>query len=277
VGFKAKHEERDRHLPMDRQKLIEAIERDLIKDHHVIAIFYGGSIGNENTDVYSDIDLRVVVKDEVFEEYRLNKKKRASQWGNVLFYEDFPWTNYSVAHFDNFIKVDTFYYQTQQLEPSVWLKNIKIVFDPIGMMKEIHKKSNLLTYTPSLQEIELWRTKCFAYFHETYRRMMRKELYYALHCVDNLRLSMIAAWYMEAGIQPNTFGDWARLEGERSKLKDWQLALLESWSCGRDPEEIQNTMESMVPEFKRVYESLCGKVGIDENSEWVDEIINKVL
>jgi hypothetical protein len=31
---------------------------------------------------------------------------------------------------------------------------------------------------------------------------------------------------MNAGIQPNTFGDWAKLEGERSKLQGWQLSLL---------------------------------------------------
>jgi hypothetical protein len=56
---------------------------------------------------------------------------------------------------------------------------------------------------------------------------MRKEIYYALHCIDNLRLSMITAWYMETGIQPNSFGDWAKLEGDRSKLSGWQLSLLE--------------------------------------------------
>lgn len=49
---------------------------------------------------------------------------------------------------------------------------------------------------------------------------------------------MAAAWYMEAGYQPNTFGDWAKLEGDRSKLLDWQLKLLKQWHSSREPNEI---------------------------------------
>lgn len=52
---------------------MNAIERDLINDDNVLALFYGGSIGSENTDLYSDIDLRVVVKPEKIEGYISNK------------------------------------------------------------------------------------------------------------------------------------------------------------------------------------------------------------
>ncbi|WP_367802182.1 nucleotidyltransferase domain-containing protein [Brevibacillus laterosporus] len=45
------------------------IEQDLLKDSNILSVFYGGSIGNQNTDLYSDIDLRIVVKDEFYEEY----------------------------------------------------------------------------------------------------------------------------------------------------------------------------------------------------------------
>ncbi|MGG1443392.1 hypothetical protein ABE354_15305 [Brevibacillus laterosporus] len=84
---------------------------------------------------YSDIDLRIIVKDEFFEEYRANKKQRAKNWGNVLFYEDDPLANYSVAHFSSFIKVDSFYYQTEEMQPSIWLQNIRITHDTDGMMR----------------------------------------------------------------------------------------------------------------------------------------------
>lgn len=49
---------------------------------------------------------------------------------------------------------------------------------------------------------------------------------------------MITAWYMEAAIQPNTFGDWAKLEGERSKLNDSQLSLLAQWHCSREQNDL---------------------------------------
>lgn len=77
-------------------------------------------------------------------------------------------------------------------------------------------------------------------------------------------------------MQPNAFDDWAKLEGSRSKLQDWQLSLLKSWDCHRDPFAIMNVIKSIVPEFKRVYQSLCEKFGIEEYPE-VDKVLNMVL
>lgn len=256
---------------------MNTIEQDLINDDNILAVFYGGSLGNKNTDLYSDIDLRIVVKDEVYEQYRSNKKQRANKWGNVVFFEDFPWATHSVAHYDGFIKVDTFYYKTKDIQPSVWLQNIKIVHDTTGIMQDILDKSMNLFYQPTVEEIEIWRTKFFAYAHEAYRRAMRKEIYYALHCLDNLRLSMITAWYMDEGIQPNTFGDWAKLEGNRSKLNELQLPLLESWHSSREPSEIMDTMRRIIPEFKKVHKNLCIKFKVEEDPEWVDKVFEMIL
>ncbi|KKI91323.1 hypothetical protein WQ54_15375 [Bacillus sp. SA1-12] len=277
MGLETKFRQRDLDIPNQRQVLMAAIESDLKNDRNVLAAFYGGSIGNQNTDLYSDIDLRIVVKDEAFEKYRVNKKQRAKNWGNVLFFEDFPWATHSIAHYNTFIKVDSFYYKTKDIKPSVWLQNIKIVLDTTGLIKEVLKKSMALSYIPTVEEVEIWRTKFFAYVHEAYRRVMRNEIYYALHCVDNLRLSITAAWYMEAEIQPNTFGDWAKLEGNRSKLSVWQLELLAQWHCSREPEDILKTIRSIVPEFIKIHNTLCEKHGIDENPELVNEILNMVM
>jgi hypothetical protein len=277
VGFNTNYKQRDLEIPKHRQLLLNAIQQDLISDENVLAVFYGGSLGNKNTDLYSDIDLRIVVKDEVFEKYRLNKKKRAKNWGNVLFYEDFPWATHSIAHYDTFVKVDTFYYKTKDIQPSVWLQNIKIVHDTTGLIEEVLAKSMDLSYEPTVQEVEIWRAKFFAYVHEAYRRVMRKEIYYALHCIDNLRLSMATAWYMDAGIQPNTFGDWAKLEGDRSKLKDWQLSLLTEWHSSREPNEILNVIRSIVPEFIKIHKNLCERLMIEENPKWANKILDMVI
>ncbi|MFC5464148.1 aminoglycoside 6-adenylyltransferase [Lederbergia graminis] len=277
MGLVSNHKERDLQIPKHRQRIKAAIEQDLIHDPNVLAIYYGGSIGNQNTDLFSDIDLRIVVKDECFEDYRLHKKQRARNWGNVLYFEDFPWTSYSIAHYDSFIKVDSFYYKITDIQPSIWLQNINIVHDSTGLVNDALEKSMKLMYKPTMEEVEIWRTKFFAYAHEVYRRVMRNELYYALHCLDNMRLSMVTAWYMDAGIQPNTFGDWAKLEGNRSKLSDSQLLLLEKWDSSRDPTQITHVMQSMFPEFKRVHKSLCEKLGIAENPEWVDRILRMVM
>ncbi|WP_440897736.1 aminoglycoside 6-adenylyltransferase [Amphibacillus sp. Q70] len=277
MGLEVKHKDRDLAIPKYRENLLSAIEQDLLNDENILSVFYGGSIGNKNTDLYSDIDLRIVVKDEVFEEYRLNKKERAKNWGDVLFFEDFPWAPYSIAHYDTFIKVDIFYYKVNDIQPSVWLQNIKIVRDTNYLMKNILEKSAKLSYSPDVQEVEIWRTKFLAYVHEAYRRIMRKEIYYALHCLDNLRLSMVTGWYMDAGFQPNTFGDWAKLEGSRSKLLEWQLNHLEEWHSSRAPDDIFKVIKSIIPEFLNVHKRLCEKLAIDENPKRIERILSMVL
>jgi hypothetical protein len=277
VRLVRKYHERDLKIPMHRQTMLEVIEHDLITDENVLAVFYGGSIGNQNTDIYSDIDLRIVVKDEVFEEYRLNKKERAKKWGRVLYFEDFPWATYSVTHYDTFLKVDTFYYKIADIQPSVWLKNIRIVYDKTKLMQAVLEKSRLISYRPSAQEVEVWRTKFFAYVHEAYRRVNRNEMYYALQCLDNLRMSMVTAWYMEKGIQPNSFGDWAKIEGDRSELQSWQLSLLADCHSSREPDEIMNVIKKMIPELRKLHKNLCEKVEINENPELVEEILEMVL
>ena len=275
--FESKHRERDAEIPMHRQMIKEKIERDLLDDPFIVSVFYGGSIGNNDSDNYSDIDLRIVVAEEEFENYRAKKRKRATRWGAVSFFEDVPYSNYSAAHYENFVKVDTFYYRLKDVLPSFWLRNIEVLFDTSEMLEDVVEKSRKLTFDPSFEDVELWRTKFFAYLHESYRRVMRNEIYYALNCLDNLRFFMTTAWYMEAGIQPNALGDWAKIEGDRSQLEDWQLAKLAEWGSGRNPEDIMNAVINMIPEFKRVHRLLCEKVGLDEDIQWVEGIINKVL
>ncbi len=278
VGFVSKYEQRDLQLPGYRKELLSSIESDLLYDENVLALFYGGSIGNENMDLYSDIDLRVVVKPEKIKEYISNKKIRPHNWGNVLFFEDTnPLSIYTVVHYDCFVKVDTYYYEPDDIQPSNWLKHIKVIKDTNELMAGIKNKSRALTYEPTLEEFQFWRGKFFAFLHEAYRRAMREEYFYALNCIDKLRLSMAMAWYMDKGIQPNAFGDWAKYEGERSQLEDWQHSLLKSWQCGRDTLGMINVMKSIVIEFKSVHKSLCNKLEVEESHAWVNKIIKMVI
>jgi len=84
VGFVNKHEERDLELPNNRNKLLDAIANDLLSDDNVLSFFYGGSIGNENTNIFSDIDLRIIVKPNKINEYIGNKQMRAKKLGKCI-------------------------------------------------------------------------------------------------------------------------------------------------------------------------------------------------
>ncbi|TMU83600.1 hypothetical protein FGG79_19450 [Bacillus sp. BHET2] len=277
AGLESKHEVRDQQLISEREEIKEAIKHDLLQDENVIAFFYGGSMAKGNHDRYSDLDLRIVVKDHVFDEYRKQKKERAGKWGKVLFYEDFPWASHTVTHYRSFVKVDSFYFKMEALQPSVYLTEAEIVYDPFQYVKKLVDGSQTLNYSVSPDEFELWRGKFFAHCHEVYRRIKRGEIYYALHSLDMLRWSIASGWDMENGRVPNAPGDWSRYEGERSPFSEDQQTMLASWVCRRDPDEMFEVMKGIVPEFKRLHRFLSEVLGEEEKDEWVDEILGLVM
>jgi len=256
---------------------MDNIENNLMQDVNVKAIFYGGSLGSGHTDIFSDIDLRIVVDGSMVQEYRDKKKQRAHHWGNILFFEGYEHESFIIAHFDSFIKADIFYYQESQLVPSVWLQDLHIAYDPYNIINDVQLRSKQLQYHFSVEDVEAWRTKHFSFLHEAYRRAARGECYYAMQCMDSLRLSIVAGWYMEMGIQPNSFGDWAKIEGERSPLKQWQLERLQRWDSSGQLDEVINVIIDMRPEFERVNKHLSASVGTSAKEDLVKEVHNKIL
>lgn len=136
------------------------------------------------------------------------------------------------------------------------------------------KESSYKVYKPSSDEVEFWRGKLVAFIHETYRAVMRDEIYYALSNLDRVRWLVVSGWYMEMEQHLDCpYGVWSKIEGKRSKLKDWQLSLLESWDCGRNTNQIMKTMVSMVSEILRLNNYLSKQVNIEENEDQIKKII----
>jgi predicted nucleotidyltransferase len=274
MKYESRHSKRDLELPAARQKLLHSMINDFKSNEEIIGVFLGGSIATGNDDLYSDIDLRIVVNEQCYKKFIQEKQIIAGQFGNVLFFEDLnPSAPYTIAHYEPFIKLDLFIYTFQTLTPSIWLQGISIMHDPTGKLLEILRTSEQLVYQVSRAEIVAWTGKVFAYIHEVYRRAMREEYYYALTMMNNLRSLIVKGWCMEAGRQSNDAWDWSKIEGKRSTLEPWQLSMLSQWSCGRDQEEIMKTLISMIPELRRIHVSLCG----EEESTTFDKIVNLVL
>ncbi len=276
--FQTRHYLRDQKLPQVRKELLTRII-DKLKLHEAIeGIFLGGSIAKNNEDLFSDIDLRIVVTGDQFDEYIRSKQRLMSEFEDVLFFEDMnPGAPFTIAHYANFIKVDLFIYTFSRLHPSLWLQDIKIVYDPSGRLQGILNSSNDMIYQVSKEEVEKWRGKVFSYIHEVYRRVLREEYYYALTMINNLRSFIVNGWNMEENRQSNDAWDWSKIEGTRSQLQPWQLSLLSSWMCGRNQEEIIKTLMSMVPEIRRLHRVLSERTGLEMNEEKFDRIINLVL
>ncbi|WP_318263872.1 hypothetical protein [Peribacillus simplex] len=73
------------------------------------------------------------------------------------------------------------------------------------------------------------------------------------------------------------YGAWTKIEGNRSKLAGKQLSLLESWDCGRNSNEIINTLRRMIQEFLRLNEYLCTLLGVETNEDHIKRIIDMAI
>ncbi|MBT2606530.1 nucleotidyltransferase domain-containing protein [Bacillus sp. ISL-53] len=275
MGFVSKHLERDESLPKHRDVILKNALKDLKTDSNVLAIYLGGSLAKGYIDNYSDVDLHTIVTSEKKSDFIKDKRDRAKNWGEVLFYEDFnPSSPVVVTHYDCFVKVDSWYHSPKEIVPSIWLKGLKVLYDPTNIISNVITASSNLVYKPSSEEVEFWRGKLLAFIHETYRAVMRDEIYYALSNLDRIRWLMVSGWYMEMEEHlDSSYGIWSKLEGKRSKLNQWQLSLLQSWDCCRNSNEIMNKMISILPEFIRLNKYLSKKVEIEANEDLIKKII----
>lgn len=279
MTFNSRHESRDETLPVVREHLLRAALDDLGQDPDVAGVYLAGSLPKANDDQYSDIDLHIVVTRESRDTFIDRKRERPTRWGPVLFYEDVnPKRPVMVVHFEAFVKVDTWYHLPEELQPSLWLCGCQALYDPKSIIQPVLDASETLKYQVTPDEVELWRGKVFAYIHEVYRSVMRGELYYAISMLDSFRWQMARGWHMEMGQRVDSgWGVWSKVEGTRSLLSGWQSALLKSWYCQLDEDEIMKTLASMIPELLRLHGSLCRITGVEERREWCESVISKVL
>lgn len=171
-----------------RNDLLATALRYFKADPGVLGIFLGGSIAAGSADAYSDIDLRIVVKPELHSHYVEQRQQIPKHWPGFLFNEWMPNTQHCVSHFQPFGKIDIFYYDAAALTPSPWhLLPIKIVHDPKGVVADIVNRSKGLPFTVGDDDLDFSISKGLAAAHETYRRAMRGELFYAQTLLDELR------------------------------------------------------------------------------------------
>ncbi|WP_236712800.1 nucleotidyltransferase domain-containing protein [Peribacillus muralis] len=262
-------------MPKHRDILLHNAVRDLSDDGDVLAIYLAGSLAKGNFDEYSDIDLHTVVTKEQKAKYINGKLERANRWGNAAFHEDHhSSTPYIVTHYDTFVKVDSWYHSPEEVVPSIWMKEIEILYDPFTIMKQIVKASADYVYQPSVEEVELWRGKLLAFIHETYRAVMREERLYARANLDKFRWLIVLGWYMEMGEHiDGPYGAWTKIEGKRSKLDGKKLNLLKEWGSDRNGHEIMKTMRDMIPEFLRINECLSIRLDIERNEVQINRVI----
>lgn len=258
-------------------KIHNALE-DLVADADVLAIYLSGSLAKQNDDNYSDIDLHTIVQAEKRSGFIENKRKREGMWGEVLFHEDtHPLSPAVVTYYDCFVKVDSWYHTLEEIQPSIWLKGVIVLYDPNDLINPVVKSSSAISYELLSKDVELWKGKLLAFVHETYRAVMREEVYYAGANLDRIRWLIVSGWYMEKDKHFNASpGCWSKVEGKRSLLTKGQRSILQQWRSGKETGKIMKTLTSMVFEILRFNLTLYGKVGIEANEDQFKKILAMV-
>ncbi|MBG9987308.1 hypothetical protein HZY91_10560 [Facklamia sp. DSM 111018] len=194
-------------------------------------LFYGGSIGRNDSDQFSDMDARIVLYSS--ETIHDIKKEILDLFSHVLFIEENN-NSFMVIHLEDFKKIDIFFYTAEQLIPSLWLKDILIIKDDDNIIKQIKEESKLVKFTISEKEIIYILNKYLACLLEIRKRYERNEWFYLELMINQMANILSYLWYIEKGSQPNALGDWSKYQGSRSKLTKQQLNILDEVKCNND-------------------------------------------
>ncbi|RWK44303.1 nucleotidyltransferase domain-containing protein [Mesorhizobium sp.] len=216
-------------------------------DPNVLGIFLGGSIAAGSADAYSDIDLRILVKPERHSHFVEQRRQIPKQWPGFLFNEWVPSAQHCVSHFQPFGKIDIFYYDATALTPSPWYRlPIKILHDPKGIVADLVKRSEGLQFTVEEDDVDFSISKGLAAAHETYRRAMRGELFYAQTLLDELRHHMMQAddWLHDRTPETAVMAKFDR------RASGDVLAVLRSSYCPCEGDAILAALRSLVQIYR---------------------------
>lgn len=208
-----------KELIQQRAVFLSTLCRDLEQESWVRGFFLAGHTLQGQDDPYSDIDLRLIVIDK-------KAKRQVYEWlatwsPDLLFIEELNDVNASF-YFEHFLKLKVLAYYASELEPSIWFKQIQVIWDPEGMIEPMRQSSLALELSVTQAMIDHYLTKYYAHLHTLCRGMMRGEINYCMQCILMMRNILSALWCLEKGHLPNDIGDWSRYEGARSVLSQSQ-------------------------------------------------------
>ncbi|MDM9382001.1 aminoglycoside 6-adenylyltransferase [Chlorogloeopsis sp. ULAP01] len=175
-----------------RQSLLDKTVDYFLVKKGVEALFVQGSVASGNTDEFSDIDFRVVIQPELYEQFLSERFSVPKCWGEWIYNEWAAIQWVCISHFHPFNKIDVLYYKLQDIQPSPWfLQPVLIIFDPKKLIHQVIEASQGLEFSLEIDEINRLISKGLAQAEEVYRRAIRGELFYAQSLLENFRLTIM--------------------------------------------------------------------------------------
>ncbi len=129
---------------------VEKLVASLEKDELVQALFLKGSMGRNEHDEYSDIDLYCLVNKEDMEEFLPRRLGHVRAYKELLYYDDiYIIAPQIIAVYDNLVHLDLF----TVTEESYTAKDmVKVLYDPQGKLTTLIHQQSLALDEPELQD-----------------------------------------------------------------------------------------------------------------------------
>lgn len=239
-----------------QQKYQNKIKNYVNRNKNILAAFYGGSISRNDSDVYSDIDFRIVLQENIDKESAM--KEFINNFQNILFIEHQNY-NFAVFHLNDLMKIDVFIYYQEDIKPNIWLNDIKITKDYNGFLELVKNQSMNESVAINKKRVEVAQNKYLSYLIESFKRESREEYYYTYYAINMMTNILCYLWYLDINEEPNSIGDWSKYQGKRSKLSINQLKLLETLPSNNFSEQ-RNKLND---EFIKAINNIIGKENID--------------
>lgn len=241
---------------MNLKKYMDFISSFTVNKDEIKGVYYGGSIARNDSDEYSDLDVRLVVEEK-------SKKKIIEQFiselDNISFIESKS-DKLAIIHLTDFIKIDLFVFYGYEVEHHVdiWLSNIKIIKDKNDFLLNIKNKAANKKVEVTSNRVEFAMNKYFSFLIESIKREKRGEFYYQNYSLNKMANILCYLWYLKLGYEPNNIGDWSKYQGERTKLCDRDIKELNTIINQKPSEQI----DIMNKEFLKVVKDIEQKYDV---------------
>jgi predicted nucleotidyltransferase len=129
---------------------LEVLSKSLKQDERVKAIFVKGSIGREEQDEHSDLDLYCLVEEKDLDGFLKSRKTHLESYGKLLFHDDiFIVAPQILAVYDNMLHVDLF---TVTAETFIEKDFFKVIYDPKNLLAKFKTTQNLRLAADEFQD-----------------------------------------------------------------------------------------------------------------------------
>ncbi|MDP4553239.1 nucleotidyltransferase domain-containing protein [Alkalihalobacillus macyae] len=124
-----------------QERAVDAIMASLTRDPCVKAVFLKGSMGRNEHDENSDVDLYCLVEEEDKEAFLKDRKSHVESYGTLLFYDEiFIIAPQIIAVYDDMLHLDLF---TVTEETIIEKDYFSVLYDPDNRMANYHQHLTL--------------------------------------------------------------------------------------------------------------------------------------